>query len=362
MTTATALPSGVSGPPTVNRKDNHGGLIVVITGFCLVLVLSSLAARTFSSFKRRIFQKDDYGFAAVVIVALAQTSLVLAQVHYGWGATAESLSSATKEKMLKMGYAADTLFVVTLGLSKITTAIFYMTLFKQKLRAVIQGLLAGGGIWTILSVILLAVRCSHRPWLDIDAQCGGLFQRWQAITAIDIILEVLLILYSGRAIYSIKISTRQKIVVFGTLSCRIILIPLAAMHLHYVKIQLDSDRPTLDGAIASITAELYLAMSVVCLVASFMKPVLAVYVDEYGIAYTDDVSPPNSKLRSHTSSDSRSRKLRRSETEYDRGWEPTPDRSIPTATGGRIMKTVRISVSDGPIELERRGPEVMTGV
>jgi hypothetical protein len=146
--------------------------------------------------------------------------LVLAQVHYGWGATAESLSSTTKEKMLKMAYASDILFVVTLGLSKITTAVFYMTLFKQKLRVVIRGLLVGGCIWVILSVILLAVRCGHQPWLDMDAQCGGLFQRWQAITAIDIIIEVLLILYSARAIYSIKISTRQKIVVFGTLSCR----------------------------------------------------------------------------------------------------------------------------------------------
>jgi hypothetical protein len=103
-------------------------------------------------------------------------------------------------------------------------------------------------------------------------------------------------------------------------------------------------------------------MSVVCLVASFMKPVLAVYVDEYGIAYTDDVSPPNSKLRSHTSSDSRSRRLRRSETEYDRGWEWMPGRTIPAASGGRIMKTVQISVSDGPMELERREPEVINGV
>ncbi|GFF84865.1 hypothetical protein IFM53868_04290 [Aspergillus udagawae] len=360
--TTMALPSGVSGPPTVNRKDNHGGLVVVITGFCLVLVLSSLAARTFSSYKRRIIQRDDYGFMAVLVVALAQTSLVLAQVHYGWGATGERLASATKEKMLKMGYASDILFVVTLGLSKITTAVFYMTLFKQKLRTVIRGLLVSGGVWAILSVILLAVRCSQRPWLDIDAQCGGLFQRWQAITAIDIILEVLLILYSARAIYSIKISTRQKLVVFGTLSCRIILIPLAAIHLYYVKVQLDSGNPTLYGAFASITAELYLAMSVVCLVASFMKPVLAVYVDEYGIAYTDDVSPPNSKLRSHTSSDSRSRRLQRSETEYDRGWERMPDRTAPAASGGRIIKTVQISVSDGPMELERRGPEVVNGV
>lgn len=73
-----------------------------------------------------------------------------------------------------MGYASDILFIVTLGLSKITTTVFYMTLFKQKLHAVIRGLLVGGGIWVILSVILVAVRCSHRPWLDIDAQCSGL--------------------------------------------------------------------------------------------------------------------------------------------------------------------------------------------
>lgn len=140
------------------------------------------------------------------------------------------------------------------------------------------------------------------------------------------------------------------------------LIPLSATHLYYIKVQLDSDNPTLYGAFASITAELYLAMSVVCLVASFMKPVLAVYVDEYGIAYTDEISPPNSKLRSHTSSESRSRRLRRSETEYDRSWERMPDRTIPAASGGRIMKTVQISVSDGPMELERREPKVVIGV
>ncbi|KAH2785561.1 hypothetical protein KXW38_005063, partial [Aspergillus fumigatus] len=270
------------------------------------------------------------------VVALSQTSLVLAQAHYGWGATEEVLSSATEERMLKMGYASDILFIVTLGLSKITTTVFYMTLLSEESDVAI----GHGSIST------------H----------NAAFQRWQAITAIDVIIEVLLILYSARAIYSIKISTLQKIVVFGTLSCRTILIPLSATHLYYIKVQLDSDNPTLYGAFASITAELYLAMSVVCLVASFMKPVLAVYVDEYGIAYTDEISPPNSKLRSHTSSESRSRRLRRSETEYDRSWERMPDRTIPAASGGRIMKTVQISVSDGPMELERREPEVVIGV
>jgi hypothetical protein len=290
-----------------------------------------------------------------------------------------------------MAYASDILFVVTLGLSKITTAVFYMTLFKQKLRVVIRGLLVGGCIWVIVSVILLAVRCGHQPWLDIDAQCGGLV--WSMLSKAthadghsskggrqsprSILLSRSFSSSTPPERYTASRSQRDKKSSYSVLSavepCKnpslfhdpadeSRLIPLSATHLYYVKVQLDSNNPILYGAFASITAELYLAMSVVCLVASFMKPVLAVYVDEYGIAYTDDVSPPNSKLRSHTSSDSRSRRLRRSETEYDRGWEWMPGRTIPAASGGRIMKTVQISVSDGPMELERREPEVINGV
>ncbi|EAW09009.1 uncharacterized protein ACLA_077560 [Aspergillus clavatus NRRL 1] len=283
MPIATALPSGINGPPTVNRADNHSGLIVVITGFCLVLVISSLCARAFSSYKRHIVQRDDYGFGAVVVVALVQTSLVLAQVHYGWGTKEDTMSPREKITALKTQFA-----------------------------------------------------------------------RWQAITAMDIILESLLVLHSGHAICGIKISRRQKIVVFGTLSCRLILLPLAAIHLHYIQVQLDSVTPTLEGASATITAELYLALSVVCLVASFMKPVLAVYVDEYGIAYTDDVSPAQSKYRSHTSSGSGSRRL--GTVDYNYCWQRMldPPRS---SVGNRIVKTVQISVSDGPIEL----PERQTG-
>lgn len=291
----------------------------------------------------------------------------------------------------QMGYASDILFVVTLGLSKITTTVFYMTLFKQKLRAVIRGLLGAGCIWVILSIILLAVRCGHQPWLDIDAQCGGLV--WPTLSKAthadrrsskdgrqsppSTLPSSPFSSSTPPERYTASRSPHDKKSSYSVLSavesCKIPphlrgpadesrLIPLAAIHLYYVKVQLVSENPILYGAFASITAELYLAMNVVCLVASFMKPVLAVYVDEYGIAYTDDVSPPNSKLRSHTSSDSRSRRLRRSETEYDHGWGRMPDQTIPAASGGRIMKTVQISVSDGPMELERREPEVVIGV
>lgn len=66
-TPSTTLPSGVSPPLTANSGNNHSGLIVVITAFYLVLVLSSLVARVFSSYHRHIIQQDDYLFGALVV-------------------------------------------------------------------------------------------------------------------------------------------------------------------------------------------------------------------------------------------------------------------------------------------------------
>lgn len=76
--------------------------------------------------------------------------------------------------MLKTGYAADILSVVALGLSKIATCLFYEALFSQLQRRIIRALLATVIIWTLLSIFLVAIRCSSHPWRDITEQCSSL--------------------------------------------------------------------------------------------------------------------------------------------------------------------------------------------
>lgn len=75
----------------------------------------------------------------------------------------------------KLGYAADIFAVITLGLSKVTTCLFYEGLFSQMQRRFIRAILLSVIIWILVSVLLLAIRCSSKPWNDIDtAQCSGL--------------------------------------------------------------------------------------------------------------------------------------------------------------------------------------------
>ncbi|KAJ5819521.1 hypothetical protein N7474_005112 [Penicillium riverlandense] len=362
MTTVSrTLPSGVSAPLTTNNDNDHSGLIVVIAAFYLVLVLSALLGRVYSSYHRHIIQTDDYLFGVLVIAASAQASVVLAQVHYGWGTRAESVR-ATDNRMLKAGYAADILSILVLGFSKITTCVFYDTLFSHMQRRFIRMILGGMIIWTLLAIILLAIRCSHDPWYDISAaQCDSLLPRWQAITAIDIITEVLVLLYSGLAIHKVRISIKKKVIVFLALESRILLVPLAALRFHYTTLQIASNDPALIGAFATVTTEIYLALSVSCLVTAFLKSFVAAYEDKYGVSYTEGVYGTRSQLTKPDSTYTTSQRNRSyTSTNVDRlrGWEREEDPIIHPADadqGLHVMRTVQYRVRDEYIELTDRG-------
>lgn len=74
----------------------------------------------------------------------------------------------------KAGYAADLLFIVALGFSKISTCLFYEALFSQLPRRIIRTILAATITWIVIALFLVAIRCRDDPWHDISARCGSL--------------------------------------------------------------------------------------------------------------------------------------------------------------------------------------------
>ncbi|KAJ5951284.1 uncharacterized protein N7479_009697 [Penicillium vulpinum] len=382
-TTSTTWPSDVSPPLTTDNDHNHSGLVVVITAVSLCLVLFSLAARMFSSYHRNRLQRDDYTFGVLVLAAIVQIIIVFCEVHYGWGTPIDDIESTRKEQMLKVSccgraqilfqssrmiditkivYAADIFSIVVLGLSKMTSCMFYEGLFSQVQRRIPYVILRVMIVWTIISVLLLGIRCSSKPWSDISAaECSGLPPRWKAITALDISTEVLLLVYAALAIHGVRISTKQKIVVFCALESRVLLIPIAAVRLHFILVQLSSNDPTLLGSFATVSTEIYIGLSATCLLTAFLKSFIAVYEDDIGITYTYR-QPSKSDSRSRTTAprDTLSSRFSRSVRTGRgiRGWEREEDPIIESSggiQGLQIMKTVQLSVRGESIELSNRG-------
>lgn len=83
--------------------------------------------------------------------------------------------------MLKTGYVADILSIVALGLSKIATCLFYEALFSQLQHRIIRTVLTAVVVWTLMSIFLVAIRCSSHPWRDITDQCSSLVHHAQPL-------------------------------------------------------------------------------------------------------------------------------------------------------------------------------------
>ncbi|CAG8251087.1 unnamed protein product [Penicillium nalgiovense] len=307
MATPSPVPSSLSPPLTVDTEINHNGVITVIASFSLFLVLGSLGIRVYSAYSRRVRQLDDLTFAATVA-----------------------------------GYSADILYIAILSSSKASTALFYRTITLRSSLWMSYALLTVTLLCAPVAIVLLAVRCDRHPWHDISTQCSILFLHWQAVTALDITFEIILLLYPIRAITRLHTALNNKVIVILALSCRVLLIPIGAIHLHYMSQQVNSADPTLEGTFATVVAELHVAFSVLVLTAPLMKPFVAAYVDENGLAYTDDASKSrtNHKLTPHSD---------RSNATYP------GSRMTNSPAKNRIMKSIEISVDHEDVELlERR--------
>lgn len=129
------------------------------------------------------------------------------------------------------------------------------------------------------------------------------------------------------------------------------LIPIAAVHLYFMHRQVESSDPTLDGTGATIIAEIHVALSILVLIAPLMKPFIAAYVDENGLAYTDDASkpsPPNSRTRTIQGMFSSKGRDPYLLTEHN------TSRAKALGPENRIMKSVQISVDRRILELSDR--------
>ncbi|KAJ5926121.1 hypothetical protein N7516_007894 [Penicillium verrucosum] len=266
--------------------------------------------------------------------------MIFVQIHFGWGKSKSLVADEDWDSLEKAVYSADILYIAVLSSSKASTALFYRTITLRSSQWMSYALLAVTLLCAPVTIVLLSVRCGRHPWHDINKQCSVLFPHWQGVTALDIIFESMLLLYPIREIMRLQTTISNKVIVILVLSCRFFLIPISAIHLHYISQQVNSPDPTLEGSFATVVAEIHVALNVLVLTAPLMKPFIAAYVDENGLAYTD-VSNSRTNHKGTPHSD-------RSNETY-----PGSRMSNPPAKPG-ILKSIQISVDRDDVELLER--------
>ncbi|KAF2719685.1 hypothetical protein K431DRAFT_339875 [Polychaeton citri CBS 116435] len=142
----------------ISDNENRAWIIIATAlGLPMTLLSSTLGAFIRSTINRG-WGPDDIALAASTAISWVQSSLILAACSKGLGTSLQEIP------LIQLYYASNLLFLVSLGLSKISG-------FLLALLHIMLGLVA---IWTLAALFAVAFQCGgSQPWLVASRSCGS---------------------------------------------------------------------------------------------------------------------------------------------------------------------------------------------
>lgn len=227
-------------------------------------------------------------------------------------------------------YGSQLCYVVSIGLTKMSTAFFIGHLSQYAPHFRISYLLAVvSGVWTVASTILIALRGNlSRPWATYDgseALVGFIhipsfltllnlntpqYVRWIAIEAVGLVIEAALWGYSIDIVWGLQMKISKRILILCAFACRLLyiypylpssshhltlgrLIPIIAIRLFYLSPSENLD-PTVTSILPNIFTEASLEYSIISASVTCLKP----FLRPFHSGFVDIIPSADSSLRS----------------------------------------------------------------
>lgn len=219
-----------------------------------------------------------------MIFSFIQCIVVFIQAGNGFGKSAGEISQSNMVSWQKGAFASDILYIFTLWLTKCSVALLFIRLTPEQKHIFASYVVLGGStLLMIISEILVALRCdiSH-PWIFVGNGCSDLFQRWQVVTAFDVITEIFLFGLAMYMLQGLKLKMEKKLVVLSAFALRLPVIVPAVLRLHWLGIEFSSSDPSLDGVVASVFTQIQLSYAIFATTTPILRPFMGALNTHYG--------------------------------------------------------------------------------
>ncbi|KUI63712.1 hypothetical protein VM1G_10502 [Cytospora mali] len=282
--TSSLLP-GQSPPLAALTDTNRSGIVLITTSLCLIFALLSMTIRLYVRLQfRHQIDRDDLASFTSMAFSFIQSVVVFIQAGNGFGKSVGDISKSNMVSWQKGAFASDILYIFTLWLTKCSVALLFIRLTPEQKHILASYVVLGGStLLMVVSEILVAVRCDiSQPWIFVGDKCSDLFQRWQVVTAFDVITEVFLF---GLAIYmlqGLKLKLEKKLVVLSAFALRLPVIVPALLRLHWLGIEFSSADPSLNGVVASVFTQIQLSYAIFATTTPILRPFMGALNTHYG--------------------------------------------------------------------------------
>jgi len=192
---------------------------------------------------------------AAAIFCIIQCALVWSGVIQGNGKNIDLLDSKHLEHVQKIQYATDIFYIVILYLSRASIIFLLERLQGLGLKPIWKISFAVLSLWFVASVFAVALKCDlSQPWIEYNAQCSGLLQRWQAIEILGIITECAMFSLAVHLVYIGRMSMSSRVKILLLFSTRALVIVFSALRITSLSDYYHSQNPTYAGIPAAIYA------------------------------------------------------------------------------------------------------------
>jgi len=268
----------------------HGSTISIVTLVLLAATVLSVTTRLgMKFFTIRKFETDDLVILVALVFSVGQSIAVLIQSLNGLGEHMNTLTAHRLDVFQKTGYASDILYVISLGLSKVSV-LFLLLQISPEMGHERRFLQANGVfvlVWALVGIFAAAFQCkTPETWQIIKGSCVKRTAFWDYFGITNIISEVLLIGFPIYVLLDVKLRT-QKLVLVGCFGSRVLVIVATILQLVYLGRVSGSKDPTFDIWLVTMFTQLVQNLSIITACIPYIKNF---YLNiESGMIRTDDL-------------------------------------------------------------------------
>ncbi|PGH00162.1 hypothetical protein AJ80_09215 [Polytolypa hystricis UAMH7299] len=273
-------------PPLMRIDSKHHGAKVVITGAmglsvsCLALLIRIYVR----AHARTPFGKDDSLLIIAASFILSHLAVTFVSVSKGFGRSIELIDDSNLPVVQKTAFASDILYLFALYFTKCCIVTVFIRLTPKKRHN--QGAfatLALSTIWLFIAILLISINCGLKmPWQEVANLCHDMFIRWQVITALDVITELLLFGLAVLLLAGLQMPLQQKGIVLSSFAFRLPLVIFSIVRLYRIHFGIHSTNPSLNLVDSVIWTLVQLHYSLVACTIFALKPFMSAVSTNYG--------------------------------------------------------------------------------
>lgn len=236
--------------------QNRGPWLSTATALFFSWALLSFCVRMWMNLGRhQQWRLAETTASAAFVVAVLHVATNFWAIQHGYGCPLLDLPETSLEVVEKALFASQISYILTVGLTRVSTAFFIKHLTRHARHTRIpDGFIAVSGLWMVTGTLLVALRGDlRRPWATLDG-AESLFHRWMAVEATGLAIEIGLFALSIALVWGLQMKASKRILVLGIFGCRLLLIPIVAIRLYYLGPE-ENHNPTFTSIIPHVLTE-----------------------------------------------------------------------------------------------------------